>query len=369
MTRGPIPQGLSRRHLMAAAAASGLGSLAKPAMAQTRAEKGRTMEPAGTIDVHAHFLPPVYRDALAAGGLKTVDGGMPVPEWSPERALAIMDELGICGALLSVSSPHVSFLGGQEAESVCRGVNDYAANLRDKHPARFGGLAILPLPDMPAALRELQRALDDLKLDGVALPTHAAGAYLGDAKFAPLLEELNARRTSVFIHPTSPPCFEAFGLQLPAPMIEFPFDTTRTVASLLYSGALARYAGIRFILPHAGGTLPFLAPRIAAIGSAPVLGSRSLPAPDAIAALQKLHYDTALASTPPQIAALRALVPITQILYGTDFPFASEQILRNAEAQFKGLPFSETDQRQVRRGNAARLFGPFAARCSCGMHA
>jgi len=369
MNRGPIPPGLSRRRLMAAAAVSSLGSLATPTMAQTRAEKGRTVEPTGTIDVHAHFLPPVYRDALAAAGLKTVDGGMPVPDWSPERALAIMDELEISGALLSVSSPHTSFLGGQEAEVVCRGVNDYAANLRDRHPTRFGGLAILPLPDMPAALRELDRALDDLKLDGVALPTHAGGAYLGDAQFAPLLEALNARGTSVFIHPTSPPCFEAFGLQLPAPMIEFPFDTTRTVASLLYSGALARYPAIRFILPHAGGTLPFLAQRIATIGAAPVLGSRSLPGADAMAALQKLHYDIALASTPPQIAALRALAPTTQILYGTDFPFASAQILRNAEAQFKGLPFSATEQRQVRWGNAARLFGPFAARCACGMHA
>src|SRR5688500_6570832 len=102
MSMEPTSPGLSRRRLMAAAAVSSLGSLAKPAMAQSQGEKGRAVESTGTIDVHAHFLPPVYRDALATAGLKTVDGGMPVPEWSPERALAIMDELGISGALLSV---------------------------------------------------------------------------------------------------------------------------------------------------------------------------------------------------------------------------------------------------------------------------
>jgi 6-methylsalicylate decarboxylase len=97
-----------------------------------------------------------------------------------------------------------------------------------------------------------------------------------------LLAALDARIATVFVHPTSPPCFETFGLDLPASMIEFPFDTTRTAVSLLYSGALVRYPRINFILPHAGGTLPFLAPRIAAVGSlTPVLGDRAVKPNDA----------------------------------------------------------------------------------------
>src|SRR5262249_28385374 len=157
---------------------------------------------------------------------------------------------------------HVSFIDRAGAIGLCRSINDAAAEIRQRYPSRFGAYAILPLPDSAASLTELERSLDQLGLDGVALPTHVEGRYLGDAQWAPLLQALNARQVTVFIHPTSPCCFEAFGLGLPAPMIEFPFDTTRTVASLIYSGTLARCPDINFILPHAGGTLPFLAPRI-----------------------------------------------------------------------------------------------------------
>jgi len=207
-------------------------------------------------------------------------------------------------------------------------------------------------------------ALDELDLDGVALPTHAAGRYLGDAQLAPLLEYLDDRSAAVFVHPTSPCCFEAFGLALPAPMIEFPFDTTRAVASLLFSGALARHPGIEFILPHAGGTLPLLAPRIAAIGSTPVLGDRAVPLPDAMQAFARLHYDTALSATPQQIAALRSLAPISQVVYGTDYPFAPEPLVRLADGVIATL-FDANEQEQIRCGNAARLFDDLARRAGC----
>jgi predicted TIM-barrel fold metal-dependent hydrolase len=316
-----------------------------------------------TIDVHAHFLPPVYREALRDAGLKTLDGGMPVPDWTPERALAIMDEIGISGAVLSVSSPHVSFVDPTKAATLCRAINDHAAEIRRRHPERFGAHAILPLPDMAASLAELERALDQLELDGVALPTHTEGHYLGDVRLAPLLEVLDERQVTVFVHPTSPCCFEAFGLELPAPMIEFPFDTTRAAASLLYSGALERHPRIRFILPHAGGTLPFLAPRMAGIGSIPVLGPRAVPPPQGMQAFARLYYDTALSATLQQIAALRALAPISQLLYGTDYPFANEQRLRMAERMFAALPLTADEREGVCHGNASRLFGDFAGRC------
>jgi 6-methylsalicylate decarboxylase len=159
--------------------------------------------------------------------------------------------------------------------------------------------------------------------------------------------------TAVFVHPTSPCCFESFGLALPAPMIEFPFDTTRAAASLLYSGALARHPRIAFILPHAGGTLPFLAPRIAAVGSIPALGRRAVPPAEAMQAFARFHYDTALAATPQQIAALRILAPPSQLLYGTDYPFANEDLVRMAEAAFVALPFPPDERQAIRAGNAA----------------
>lgn len=316
-----------------------------------------------TLDVHAHFLPPPYREALRSAGLETLDGGMPVPDWSADGALALMDDVGIAGAMLSVSSPHVRFADPASAPALCRAINDHAAELVRRHPRRFGALAILPLPDVDASLAELERALGELGLDGVALPTHADGRYPGDPRLAPLLERLDERAEAVFVHPTSPCCFEAFGLGLPAPMIEFPFETTRAVASLLYSGALARHPRIAFVLAHAGGTLPFLATRMAAVGSLPVLGERAVPLPEALQALARLHYDTALCATPSQIAALRALVPTSRIVYGTDTPFAPAVAVRMAEASFDALPFTDEERQAIRWGNAARLFPAFAARC------
>ena len=147
-----------------------------------------------TVDVHAHFLPPIYLEALRSAGLKTLDGEIPVPAWTPERALAIMDEVGITGAVLSVSSPHVNFVDAENAVTLCRAINDYAAEMKRRYPERFGAYAILPLPDMANSIRELERALDQLELDGVALPTHAEGRYLGDARLAPLLEVLDRTR-------------------------------------------------------------------------------------------------------------------------------------------------------------------------------
>jgi len=160
--------------------------LSWPTQAAQANSDEQPMNKPSTVDVHAHFLPPVYQDALRDAGLKTLDGGIPTPTWSPERALAIMDEVGISGAVLSVSSPHLNFLAPARAITLARAINDYAAEIKRRHPDRFGAYAILPLPDVAASLAELERALDQLELDGVALPTHTEGRYLGHADLAPL---------------------------------------------------------------------------------------------------------------------------------------------------------------------------------------
>lgn len=323
------------------------------------------MLPEKAIDVHAHFLPRAYRDALRSNGFRLLDGGMPIPEWSAQQALDLMDEVGLTAAMLSVSSPFATTVAGADAASLCRKVNDYAAELKSRYPTRFGALAMLPVPDVAASLDEIGRALDDLALDGVALPTNAAGLYLGDPALAPVLAALDERQATVFVHPTSPCCFEKFGLALPAPMIEFPFDTTRSMTSLLYSSASRRYEGIKFIFSHGGGTMPFLAPRIARVGASPVTGDRSRPVQESLDRLRSWHYDLASVTTPAQVEALRTMVPASQILFGTDYPFSPAPSVRLAVQAFPTLPFPSEDRRAILHGNAARLFPPFAKSCGC----
>lgn len=324
------------------------------------------MLPTRAIDVHAHFLPPSYREALRGAGLTLLDGGMPVPDWTPEAAIGLMDELGISGAMLSVSSPFAVTVAGEGASALCRSVNDYAAAIKTKYPTRFGALAMLPVPFVDESLAEIARALDTLGLDGISLPTNAAGLYLGSEQTAPILDALDERGATVFVHPTSPCCFEAFGLQLPAPMIEFPFDSTRTIVSLLYSRALERRKRIRFIFTHGGGTVSLLAARITRIGGTPLIGDRALPISDAVEWLARWHYDTASVSTPAQLASLREIAPMSQVLYGTDYPFSPAFGVRMAAAEFAKLPLSEAERADVLQHNAARLFPAFARGCGCG---
>jgi predicted TIM-barrel fold metal-dependent hydrolase len=219
----------------------------------------------GLVDVHAHYLPPVYREALAAAGIDRPDGMPAVPDWSAGAHVALMDRLGIDTALLSVSSPGVRFgdgVGASDAVALARAVNDVGAATAREHPGRFGVFASLPLPDLDASIAEVERALDGLGLDGVVLMTNVDGVYLGDPSLEPLMAELDRRGAVAFVHPTSPPCAAAVSLGLPRPLLEFPFDSTRAVTNLLFGGTLARHRRVRWIVPHAGGTLPFLARRL-----------------------------------------------------------------------------------------------------------
>tara|TARA_B100000678_G_scaffold194544_1_gene162975 strand:+ start:20468 stop:21517 length:1050 start_codon:yes stop_codon:yes gene_type:complete len=346
----------------------GASSVALLSSTISEAETGITPGKSATLDVHAHFLPEIYSDALASAGLKLLDGGMPVPEWSEELALSTMDQVGISGAMLSVSSPFLSFLKSEDETRLSRAINIEASKIRDRHPNRFGGLAILPLSNPAAALEELKFALDTLELDGVAIPTNIGGLYLGNESFRPLLAELNERRVTTFVHPTSPCCFEAFNLGLPAPMLEFPFETTRAVTDLVLSGRIGEFADIEFILPHAGGTLPYLAQRIAAIGQLPVVGPKQNAAPETLKALASLNYDLALSATPAQYGALRQLVPVTNILYGSDYPFTPAPAVAAADMAIGNLGLSPDEAQSIRSGNAARLYSGFARRC-CAAHA
>jgi predicted TIM-barrel fold metal-dependent hydrolase len=281
------------------------------------------------IDVHAHFLPPQYRDALATAGIDQPDGFPRVPAWSADDHVAVMDRLGIDAAVLSVSSPGVQFGDGASASdsiALARYVNDVASTTIADHPGRFGAFASLPTVDTDESLAEMERALDDLGLDGVNVLTNVGGVYLGDASLEPIMAELHRRRAAVFIHPTSPACWECTSLGYPRPMIEFPFDTTRAVTNMLLSGVFTRFPDIRWIVPHAGGTLPFLAPRIAGISA--LLGADDPAA--VIAQLRRLYYDLAGSASAAVVSSLLTLVDRHQVLYGSDWPFTPEPIVAGA---------------------------------------
>ena len=312
------------------------------------------------IDVHHHILPPNFVSALNSLSIPWT-GGPEVPSWSLQQAHDMMGAMGIDAAVAS-PSPGV-YWGGDTAFAVklARETNEFVADVVRDDPEHFGGFATVPLPDVDASLEELEYAYDTLGLDGVVLYTSQGDRYLGDRSYDPFFEELDRRKAIVFIHPTTiPPGADATGLTIPFGVAEFTFDTTRAVMNMLYSGTLERYPSIRYIVSHAGGTIPYLAWRIAGASYLPELRDRA-PKTDGLALLQKLYYDTALSTSEFVFGALKEFVPMSQVLFGSDFPYIGPAVL---QAERYGLENSkvldDAARAAIDRGNALTLFPRFA---------
>jgi 6-methylsalicylate decarboxylase len=297
------------------------------------------------IDVHAHYLPERYRAALVRAGHEQPDGMPWLPEWSAVEHVAAMDRLGIARCLLSVSSPGVC-LDDLSVVELTRQVNEDGRRAVVDHPGRFGLLASLPLPDVDAALAEIAYCSDHLFADGFVLLTNVDGTYLSEQVFEPVIAELGRRRARVLLHPTSPACWAETSFARPRPMLEFLFDTTRTVADLVLNGTVARHPHLELIVPHAGATLPLVADRLQAFAGL------LAPGIDVRHDLGRLHYDLAGYAARCQLDALLSLTTLDHLHYGSDVPFTPEAVAA-ASAERLGEVKSLMETLSA---NTARLF-------------
>jgi len=314
----------------------------------------------GRIDVHHHLLPEFYKDVQRAAGIAG-SAYRGFPEWSPESSLALMDAEGIGAAVVSYTSPGIWFGDLAQTRDLARRFNDYLAELVASAPTRFGAFAFLPLPDVDAALKELARIDDELKLEGVCLLTSVDDRYIGHPDFEPLYAELNRRKIVTFIHPCYPPGKEADGWDLPRMLVDYPFETTKVATNLILKGVTTRYPDIPFILSHSGGTLPMLAHRISIFDK--TTSFRDNYPDGALAHIARFYYDTALSGHHGPLDALRAFVPDSQILFGTDYPYISEDVVARERQGFDAYQgFKGEALQAVERGNAMRLFPRLAGR-------
>jgi predicted TIM-barrel fold metal-dependent hydrolase len=340
----PLAAPTSRRNFLAGgAAALGLGAAtaigrAAPAMAQ--ASKTR-------IDVHHHFVPPFHVEAMMAPGRRT--GGAP-PKWSPALSLEDMDKSGIATAVLSAVQPGVWYGNNvEEARTLARKLNEYGATMAKDHPGRFGLFACISPPDVQGSLKEIEYALDTLKADGIGLMTSYQDKYLGDPSFAPVYEELNRRKAVIYVHPTTPDCCRGLVPGIPPGSIEYATDSTRTIAHVVFSGTATKFPDIRWIFSHSGGTLPFLTSRFVRLAQEKkpsFLPNGPMPE------FRKFNYELAQGNTPGQIAALLKMVSISQVLYGTDYPFRDGVEVNQGIVDWG---FSAADLRAIEFENARKL--------------
>jgi predicted TIM-barrel fold metal-dependent hydrolase len=313
----------------------------------------------GCIDTHAHYIPANYRAALSDAGLPTVDGGIRLPPWSSTDHVAMMDRNQIAISVLSLSSPGVQFLDGRAAVKLARAVNEEGAATCAEHPGRFGLFISLPLPDVQASLEEIEYGFDTLGADGVVMMTNIRGRYLGEPEFSPIFEALDRRGAVVYLHPTSPCGLGPASMGMPGPVIEFPFDTVRAALSLVYSGRLKSCPSLRLLLSHAGGALPMLASRIAAMSALPLIEPRPAGGAEEVRAeLAKIYYDLALSANLIALNALQQITTLDHITFGTDYPFSGVLGLDLQIKSFASIKAAmrEDDQRKIESGNALNLF-------------
>jgi 6-methylsalicylate decarboxylase len=305
------------------------------------------------IDVHFHHIPPFYSEAVYEAGRGPAIGRY--PDWTPELALELMDRHGIEVALTSLAQPGVGFGTATSAEALARRTNDYAADLVARWPRRFGAFATVPMWSTRGAIDEITYCFDALKFDGVSLFASYEEKFLGDPWFDPVMDLLNARDAVVFVHPGLHPSSKGLALPWPGFMMEYLFDTTRAVVNLVFSGAIARFPRIQFILPHAGGLVPYFAWRLSV---SPMIDKRlpQLSREQVLEGLAHFWYDQALAPGEQTFGALDHVARPERIVFGTDYPFANPRVIAEAVKTYESGFLPDARRAAIDRGNALALF-------------
>ncbi len=206
------------------------------------------------IDAQHHIVAPTWLDAVKKAGLDNP----PMSSWTPQRSIEDIDKAGTATPITSPTTPQVGLLSAPDAARIARESNEYAKRLVVDFPRRFGVFAMLPMPHVDESLKEIECAFDTLHADGIGMMTSYGDKWLGYPQFAPVFDELNRRKATVYTHPTAANCCVNLVQGISDAAVEYGADTTRTIVSLIFSGASQRYADINFIFSHGCGVLPRL---------------------------------------------------------------------------------------------------------------
>ncbi len=344
--------GTTRREFLTSAAILGAGTLLSASGSPAQIAKSSAVPQTGLIDVHSHIASPNLIRELGAKSLGVM------ADWTADKTLEEMDGSGVSTVITSAAPAGGGAFGDPvTAPRLAHECNEYAARIAVDHPGRFGVFTNVPMPDIDATLREIAYGFDTLKADGVALFSNYGNRFLGDPSFNPVFEELNRRKAVVYAHPQEADCCKNLVPGIGYTAIEFGTNTTRAIAEMVFGGAAARYPDVRMIWAHGGGTMPFLVERFALMAQSAQNAPRF---PQGFAgAASKFFYDTAFVSNEAALLALRKVVPLSQILFGTDYPYRNFAV--NVKEMKECGVFNAQEMRLINRENAAQLFPRFRA--------
>ena len=298
------------------------------------------------IDVHHHVVPPTWFDALKRAKLDN----LPMSSWTPQRSIEDMDAGGIATAITSPTTPQVGFLPAADAARVAREANEYAKRLMADHPGRFGVFAMLPMPYIDECLKEIEYVFDTLKVDGIGMMTSYGDKWLGYPQFAPVFEELNRRKATVYTHPTTANCCVNLVQGLSDATVEWRrHHAHHRQPDLQWRRATLRRRQLHLLARWRRVTAVAERLQIQMVGTPPYKGRFTREMVDG--QLRRFYYDTAQVANAVTIGALAKLVPVSQIVFGTDYPY------RTGAEHARGLAahFGADELNAIDRGNALRI--------------
>jgi aminocarboxymuconate-semialdehyde decarboxylase len=321
------------------------------------------------FDLHTHYYPPVYFDKIrelasefsfdkspSGQTIITYRGarffGITPPMTDVAKRIEDMDRVGIDVEVVSLSTPNVFFADAEHQPEIARLVNDAYAELTAQYPDRFKAFASIPMDDPDAALRELDRAIGDLKMNGVILLSNIGGQPLTAPKYRPFFAAANRLKLCILLHPMLPANTDPFREYVLGPLVGFMFDTTLAVARMCFDGLFRDFPDIRWIVGHLGGAVPYLMERLDN-GWRDFVECRSKIDELPSTYLKRLHYDT-VNFNPHMLMMARNMLGADHMVMGSDYPHLLGSIDR-AVSSIEALEIPEDEKRRIFEGTALSI--------------
>jgi predicted TIM-barrel fold metal-dependent hydrolase len=273
--------------------------------------------------------------------------------------LAKMDEAGVDVAVISLTTPGVEQFGAAEGIKLAHQANDLLAAAVDAHPDRYRGFAALPIQDVDASVRELERGVRELGLKGWKTHCNYGASYLDDKRYWPVLAKCEELRAPVYLHPTVPniPDFWTYGVALAGPPFGFGIATALAMMRLVLSGVFDAFPELMIVLGHYGEGLPFLMQRIDWAYERPhVKTDKGALAPLAKKPSEYLRKNMVVSTSgnylPAAFYCTRDALGMDKIMLGTDYPYED---MRECLGFLEGLGLSERERELLYHGNATLL--------------
>lgn len=321
------------------------------------------------LDLHTHYYPSIYFDKIrelpSEFSFDQSPSGQTIITYRGARFFGVtpamtdvakriedMNRVGIDVEVVSLSTPNVFFADAAYQPEIARMVNDAYADLIAQHPKRFKGFASIPMDNPEEALKELDRAINKLKLQGVILLSNIGGRPLTAPEYRPFFAEANRMKLCILLHPMLPANTEPFREYVLGPIVGFMFDTTLAIARMCFDGMFKDFPDIRWIAAHLGGAVPYLMERMDN-------GWRDFPECRAkidelpSTYLKRLYYDT-VNFNPHMLGMVRDMIGADRMVMGSDYPHLLGSIER-AVLTIEELEISQEEKRRIFEGTALEI--------------